>query len=88
MLHDSTYYLCAERREDAHWVQNIRHNPEVQFYVAEHGTEMNPRPGTAHVLDDDPALAHTVRAAFDAKYNWSNGLLVAIVPQQTPLEDR
>ena len=33
--HEGCYYLCAEKRNNADWVQNIRQNTAVQFYLAQ-----------------------------------------------------
>lgn len=32
------YYLISERREQAHWVQNIIHDPKVSFTVGQKKT--------------------------------------------------
>jgi deazaflavin-dependent oxidoreductase (nitroreductase family) len=31
--HNERYYIVSERREGAHWVQNIKHNPKVSFSI-------------------------------------------------------
>jgi deazaflavin-dependent oxidoreductase (nitroreductase family) len=75
--HDGRYYLCAESRERAHWVQNIQRNPPVQIELG--GVHSQ---GTARVVESETeaALAAAVRAKFDAKYDWSDGLLVELSP--------
>lgn len=70
--HDGCYYLVSEKREQAHWVQNIRANPEITFRVGE--TNSN---GTGAIPDDD-AIITAVKAKMDAKYNWSDGLVVQL----------
>ncbi len=71
------YYLCAETRDRAHWVQNLRHNPAVTFWVGGQTYA-----GTGRALDRaaEPALAAAVSALFDEKYEWSDGLLVELCP--------
>ncbi len=71
------YYLVAETRDKAHWVQNIRHHAAVTFRVE--GTTFE---GTGHVVDPvvEPALAAEVRALMDAKYEWSDGVIVELSP--------
>jgi hypothetical protein len=79
------FYLCAERREQTHWVQNILANSQVQFSV---GTRQNHNALVAHgeaiarILnpETEPNLVHVVSKLFDGKYGWSNGLLVEIMP--------
>jgi deazaflavin-dependent oxidoreductase (nitroreductase family) len=72
---EGRFYVIAEHREHANWVRNIRENPHVQIRVAE--LQLN---GTARPVDDErePALAHAVKALSDAKYGWSDGLVVEI----------
>ena len=83
--HDGKYYVVAERREQAKWVKNLMAFPSVTFSVG-------PRDAPASVVPPTPAMARTVdRAAFpelsaavakamDAKYDWSDGLIVEIAP--------
>jgi deazaflavin-dependent oxidoreductase (nitroreductase family) len=79
------FYLCAERREHTHWVQNIVANPQVQFSV---GTRQNHEALVAHgeaiarILNPETEsnLVHVVSKLFDSKYGWSNGLLVEVMP--------
>ncbi|MBZ0280075.1 MAG: nitroreductase/quinone reductase family protein [Anaerolineae bacterium] len=75
--HEGGYYLCAEHRERTHWVQNIQHNPVVTFWVNEQTYK-----GRGRVIDPaaEPELAKAVSGLFDAKYNWSDGLLVELRP--------
>ncbi|MCB9450828.1 MAG: nitroreductase family deazaflavin-dependent oxidoreductase [Anaerolineaceae bacterium] len=69
------YYVVAERGEQAHFVQNIRHNPTVSFYVA--GAR---HAGQGRMVDPtaEPERAAAVRALMDAKYNWSEGVIVEL----------
>ncbi len=71
------YYLVAETRDIAHWVQNIRHHPTVTFRVEGQTFE-----GTGRIIaqEREPDLAADVRALMDAKYDWSDGLIVELAP--------
>lgn len=74
--HDGCYYLVAERRERSHWVQNIRANPAITY-----------RLGIRHfrgkgAFPDDPQILKPVKAKMDAKYNWSDGLVVQLCGEQ------
>lgn len=79
------HYMISERREESHWVKNIQHDPAVVFSV---GTRADPTAGlpatraTGRVVDDgeEPELARAVRALMDAKYGWSEGLVVELSP--------
>ena len=76
---DGRYYLISELRERAQWVRNIVHDPCVRFRVGADGETMD---GRARVVraDAEPALAAAVKARSDAKYGWSDGLLVEVTP--------
>lgn len=78
--HNRCYYLCAETREQANWVQNIRRSPAVWFWA--NGQTYR---GTGRILDHaaEPDLAAAVAALFDRKYEWSDGLLVELCPADT-----
>jgi len=73
--HDQRFYLMAEHRERAQWVRNIQVHPVVTIRVGERRLE-----GTARVIrdHDDPKLTSAVNALFDAKYGWSDGLVVQL----------
>ena len=79
--HDGAYYMVSEMRENAHWVQNILNNPQVKFSV---GTRDNknilvahhPAHGRIITSDNEPHIHQVVCAKMDAKYNWSDGLIV------------
>jgi deazaflavin-dependent oxidoreductase (nitroreductase family) len=74
---DGRCYLIAEHGEHANWVRNIRANPHVHVRLGDRRFE-----GTARIIDDDgePELARAVKALSDAKYGWSDGLIVEIAP--------
>jgi len=71
------FYLIAEHRDRAHWVLNIRADSRVQVRVGDRRFT-----GTAGVVEDElePDLAREVKALSHAKYGWSDGLIVEIVP--------
>jgi deazaflavin-dependent oxidoreductase (nitroreductase family) len=78
VAHNGAYYIVAERRERSHWVQNIRHNPAITFRVGDQsysgtGREINPAA--------EPELAAALRQLMDAKYDWSDGLIVELKPK-------
>ena len=75
--HGPGYYLVSELRDRSDWVLNIRHDPAITFRVGEqvftgHGREVDP--------SGEPDLAAAVRKQMDAKYNWSEGLIVELRP--------
>jgi deazaflavin-dependent oxidoreductase (nitroreductase family) len=74
---EGNYYIVAERRERSQWVQNIAHNPAISFRVGD-----KTYPGTGRIIDPErePALADAVSALMDAKYQWSDGLIVELSP--------
>jgi deazaflavin-dependent oxidoreductase (nitroreductase family) len=83
---EGRYYLVSERGEASQWVKNLRTHPDVFFSV---GTR-NHREGQlartaaqARALDDrdEPELVRRVRSLMEAKYAWSAGLVVEIVPR-------
>lgn len=75
--HDGAYYIVAEGREKAHWVQNIRHNPAISVRVGDQTYQ-----GKGRAIDRavEPELAAAVAAKMDAKYDWSDGLIVELRP--------
>jgi deazaflavin-dependent oxidoreductase (nitroreductase family) len=75
--YESAYYIVAEGREQAHWVQNIQHNPLISFRVGDKNFQ-----GQGRVIDNaaEPALAAAVSAKMDEKYEWSDGLIVELRP--------
>lgn len=72
---DGRWYLVSEMRERAHWVQNIQRSPTVTFRVDDRHYQ-----GTARIIDPaaEPDLAQQVRARMDAKYGWSDGMIVEL----------
>lgn len=78
VAHEGRYYLVSEHREKSHWVQNIRHHPAVAFRVGDQRFQ-----GSGRVIDPqiEPELAAAVSAKMDAKYEWSDGLIVELAPE-------
>ena len=72
---DGRFYLMAEHGDSANWVRNIQANPRVTVRVGDRRFA-----GTARIVVDerDPDLARAVKALSDAKYGWSDGLIVEI----------
>ena len=58
-------------------MRNIQSQPQVKVRVG--GTEFNAIARVVH-NDREPELAATVRALFDAKYGWSDGLIAELTP--------
>ena len=74
--HGGHFYLVAER-ESANWVRNIQSQPQVKVRVGD--AEFN---ASARVVYNgrEPQLGATVKALFDAKYGWSDDLIVELSP--------
>jgi F420H(2)-dependent quinone reductase len=77
VLYAGKFYVISERKEKAHWVQNIMHNPRAMFNVNSESFE-----GVARILDkyNDSRLAEAVSSLMDTKYGWSDGLIVELTP--------
>jgi deazaflavin-dependent oxidoreductase (nitroreductase family) len=78
--HRHRYYLIAELRERANWVRNILHDSRVLFRVRDDVSA-----GTGRVVDAqrEAELWAEVRALFDKKYGWSDGLIVELSRRRT-----
>ena len=75
--HEGRYYLIAEHRDQADWIQNLRANPQINIRVAGSSSE-----ATARVMDAraEPALCRQIQALSEKKYGWGDGLIVEIIP--------
>jgi deazaflavin-dependent oxidoreductase (nitroreductase family) len=75
--HEGRYYVIAEHRDQANWVQNLRANPQVNIRVA--GSSME---ATARAMDAtvDRTLWRRIQALSEKKYGWGKGLIVEITP--------
>ena len=78
--HAGRYYVVSEKLYRSHWVQNIQRHPAVSFRVADQTFQ-----GIGRVVDRgaEPELAAVVAALMDAKYDWSDGLIVELIPAPT-----
>ena len=74
--HGGHFYLVAER-ESANWVRNIQSQPQVKVRVGD--AEFNAIARVVHT-GREPQLGATAKALFDAKYGWSDGLIVELMP--------
>jgi hypothetical protein len=74
--HKGRYYVASERKEDAHWVQNISHDPAVSFSVA--GKSLS---GSARIISAENSLASEVAKLMEQKYGWGEGLIVELTPE-------
>ena len=74
--HGGHFYLVAER-ESANWVRNIQSQPQVKVRVGD--AKFNAIARVVH-KDRERQFAATVKALFDAKYGWSDGLIVELTP--------
>ena len=69
--------MLSERKESAHWVQNILHNPRVSFRVSDKVLD-----GQARVISNDHAeLATEVARLMKEKHGWSDGLIVELAQE-------
>jgi deazaflavin-dependent oxidoreductase (nitroreductase family) len=78
------YYIVAERREAAQWVRNLGQNPSVRFHVRTRDDPAEDRDATATATARavrEPGLVAEVASLMAAKYGWSDGLVVEIVPR-------
>ena len=75
-----SFYLVSEHHERSHWVRNIIANPAVRYAIGKRDGDWVE--GVGRIVDpgQEPALAATVQAAMDAKYGWSDGLIVELRP--------
>ena len=73
------FYLISEKRERSHWVQNIRHNPNVSFRV-----DGQTYSGTARLIQAvaDADLRQHVCDLSIEKYGWGDGLVVELTVDQ------
>jgi deazaflavin-dependent oxidoreductase (nitroreductase family) len=73
------YYMVNEDG-NGDWVKNIRSIPHVTFSVGTRSDE--PIDGMGRVVDSaaEPELTAAVKALMDAKYQWSDGLIVELTP--------
>ncbi|MDP9290369.1 MAG: nitroreductase/quinone reductase family protein [Thermoproteota archaeon] len=75
MHSNERYYIMSELLRQAHWVQNIIHNPRVSFTV-NHTTFT----GIARIIEQDkePELTAGISKLMSTKYGWNEGLIVEL----------
>jgi deazaflavin-dependent oxidoreductase (nitroreductase family) len=73
--HGGYFYLIAEHRDRAKWVGNIQTEPQVKVRVGDSRFDAAARVVRDH---DEPELTSAVKKLFDAKYGWSDGLVVEL----------
>ncbi len=78
--HEGAYYLVSGGREQANWVQNIKANPAIEIRIGTREAPMMSGSGRIIERDAEPELAAAVAAKMDAKYDWSDGLIVELKP--------
>ena len=78
---EGRFYVIAEHRERAQWVQNLRVDPRAGVRVG-----LRRFHARARLVDarKEPGLAREVRARSTRKYGWGNGLIVELVPLPRP----
>lgn len=76
--HEGCFYIVSEKGEAAHWARNIRANPAVQFRLGRDWDDGAAATAGKASFPDDAELIAAVKAKMDAKYGWSDGLVVAI----------
>lgn len=74
---DGLFYLIAERGERAQWVRNIQAQPQVKVRLGD--TEFAAMGRLVHDTVE-PRLAAHVKALFETKYGWNDGLIVELKP--------
>ena len=83
--HRGRHYIVSERGEASGWVQNLRKDARVRFSVGTREAREDlvaETPAQAGVVTADDELLRAVRAAMDAKYAWSDGLVVELAPDR------
>ena len=79
------FYIVAEKREDAHWVKNLRACPDVSFSIGTRSDQeslVRRTAAKARIIDEalEPDQARQVQKLMHQKYGWSDGLVVALAP--------
>lgn len=75
--HNNKYYIISERKNNAHWIKNILHNPKVSFII-----NSETQRGYARIVNNNETeLIVNVSNLMKKKYGWSNGLIVELNPE-------
>lgn len=80
------YFVVAEKREDADWVQNLRKRPSCRFSIGYSNDEEAEKVQTiasARIINPttEADLHGLIAKAMEKKYGWSDGLVVEIFPE-------
>jgi len=78
---EGRFYVIAEHRERAQWVQNLRADPRAGVRVGVRRLHARARMVDAR---KEPGLAREIRARSTRKYDWGNGLIVELEPVPKP----
>jgi deazaflavin-dependent oxidoreductase (nitroreductase family) len=73
------YYVVSERREEAGWVKNLARDPAVHVRIGTREEAGSYAPASARIVRE-PELVADVASLMNAKYGWSDGLVVEIAP--------
>jgi deazaflavin-dependent oxidoreductase (nitroreductase family) len=79
--HGDCYYLVSEQSGKEDWVKNVQASPAISFSLGSRDAEVFT--GVGRVVDavSESELTASVKALMDAKYQWSDGLIVELKPQ-------
>lgn len=77
VAYQGCYYLVSERWERSDWVRNIQQDSAVSFRV---GTQQFQGYGRLVDRAIEVELATAVSTLMETKYDWSDGLIVALTP--------
>ncbi|TLY15683.1 MAG: nitroreductase family deazaflavin-dependent oxidoreductase [Thaumarchaeota archaeon] len=77
---DGKYYLVSEHQDRSHWVQNLKDDPKISFTVGKDTYR-----GRGRMIDrkNESELAAKITALMNAKYKWSEGLIVELAPARS-----
>jgi deazaflavin-dependent oxidoreductase (nitroreductase family) len=81
--YEGAYYLVSGGGEAADWVKNIRANPTVTLRVGAQDADPVQALGRPIERAQEPELAAAVAALMEAKYQWSDGLIVELKPVES-----
>ncbi len=73
--HNEKYFVISELGKNAHWIQNISHNPKITFSIG--GTTFD---GIARIINpnNESELTAQVLELMNEKYKWNQGLIVEL----------
>jgi deazaflavin-dependent oxidoreductase (nitroreductase family) len=81
--HDGCWYLVSGGHENSDWVKNLAATPTAEVRIGERDAPAIAITGRAIDNAAEPTLAGAVSAKMDAKYNWSDGLIIQLCPMGT-----